>query len=361
MNIEYFSFFSNTGYGNSSLGYIEALNKLNFNLKINSICKCNRCKSCDIPWASESQKKLLKKSFDGEPDFVFLHCTPDFFKKHKELANTKGKIKTFGFGTYEIKNVPPMWGDELNVNCTDVIVPSEFCRKIFSHTISKPIHVVPHIVNENYFMTKQNGEEKEFTILAVATWTQRKNWIELIKGCVLAMKSGYDFRLLMKVHGVVNVEKKILKDIAEHVPENLRNKFVYIFSDMKVEETAKLHSYANAFICASRGEGFCIPIAEAMASETPIISSLCGSLSDLVNHENATIIESEGEEKVTLDTYPHEMWPVVPAKNIQRAIVELMSNYKTIQSTKTPIAKQKATNLYSLQSVSEKLKNLLTF
>lgn len=113
--------------------------------------------------------------------------------------------------------------------------------------------------------------------LFVGTIQPRKNLLRLIKAYSLLPKS------LLNNYQLVVVGNKgwLFKNIFKYVQEKNLNQNIVFLDEVNENEMVCLYNGANIFILPSFYEGFGLPILEAFACGTPVITSNCSSLKEI--------------------------------------------------------------------------------
>jgi glycosyltransferase involved in cell wall biosynthesis len=68
---------------------------------------------------------------------------------------------------------------------------------------------------------------------------------------------------------------------------------VWINRDLPLDHLGNLYEVASAYVHPARGEGFGLPVAEAMLARVPVISTATSGLADFVDSSTAAVIPSE--------------------------------------------------------------------
>lgn len=121
---------------------------------------------------------------------------------------------------------------------------------------------------------------------------KNKNLISAIKGFALYAKTNFD--AIFYIAGNKNHEyKKLYNYVREH---NLSHR-VFFLGYVNDAEKFMLYKNAFAFLFVSYYEGFGVPILEAMACETPVISSNCSSMKEIAE-QAAILVEPDDVEEI---------------------------------------------------------------
>ena len=211
------------------------------------------------------------------------------------FAKNTGKYK-IGFTMLETTEIPKEWVRQANM-MDEVWVPSTFNVETFRNSgVKVPIYVVPLGINPDYFnpQIKSYKHHDRYTFLSVFEWGERKAPEVLLRAYSKAFTSKDNVLLICKVFNndaSINVEEEIKKlNLPTDGPEIL---FLhnYRIADYQMPT---LYRSADCFVLPTRGEGWGIPILEAMACGLPTIATNWSSQVDFMNETNAYPLETEG-------------------------------------------------------------------
>jgi GT2 family glycosyltransferase len=206
-----------------------------------------------------------------------------------------------GFTMLETDGIPEEWVRQAN-RMDEVWVPSTFNVQTFTHSgVRKPIHVVPLGVDPHYFHPGIRGyrSDRVFTFLSVFEWGERKAPEVLLSAFSDEFSARDDVVLLCKItnrDGSINVHEEVQR-------MNLRRgggRIVLSVNDtIPAYQLGCLYRSADCLVLASRGEGWGMPILEAMACGLPVIATDWSAPCDFFNATNG---------------YPLQVQRLVPAK-----------------------------------------------
>ncbi|MDK8181199.1 DUF4214 domain-containing protein [Paenibacillus sp. UMB4589-SE434] len=196
-----------------------------------------------------------------------------------------GRYK-IGYTMLEVDGLPQDWVEQCN-RMNEVWVPSTFNLMTFRESgVHVPIHVMPLGVNPDYFNPHIHASRfsDRYTFLSVFEWGERKAPLELLQAYVNEFR--YDEVLL--------VCKVINSDTAINVHAELRKldlshcvcKIMFIYNqELPDYQLGSLYRSADCFVLPTRGEGWGMPILEAMACGIPTIATNWSAQSDFLNED----------------------------------------------------------------------------
>lgn len=148
----------------------------------------------------------------------------------------------------------------------------------FFGTDSKKIDVVYQSIDESYFKMwsseKKDELQKKYQLprnflLYVGTIEERKNLLLILKAKKIAEEKGAEFPPLV----VIGRKRGYYKQVQEYIEKHHLEKKVIFLENIPFADLPGFYQCADLFIFPSFFEGFGLPIVEALASRTPVITS----------------------------------------------------------------------------------------
>ena len=221
------------------------------------------------------------------------------------------------------------WIDEL-------WVPSRFVKIVYIQNGIHPnkIRIIPEPLNIDIYNKKvkpyktlpsRNSKKglikitkRTFRFLSVFKWEPRKGIDVLLEAFMREFKKNDNVQLYLQTYAYEqsdelsrefnNLQNKLNQTIDKILENNstLNRDYIYKYMYPKIEimtkqrsmkQLASLYATANCYIQASHGEGFGLPVMEAMAVGTPVIVTKWSGLRDLViNNTYGYLIDINGKQ-----------------------------------------------------------------
>jgi RNA polymerase sigma factor (sigma-70 family) len=227
------------------------------------------------------------------------------------------------FQPWEYGSIPTRWLAPLRDLADEVWVPSSFVKDGFvqSGVPAEKVQVIPLGVDPAVFNPDVKPflvpTEKKFKFLFVGGTIHRKG-IDVLLRAYAQFYRGDQVCLVIKDTGVgsfycCQTSGELIGNFRSHLehPE-----IVYLDGELTQEEMAGLYRACDCLVMPYRGEGFCLPVAEAMACGLPVIVTGYGPVLDYCDEESAFFIPAKRvpfhEKRVgDLDTvdFPHLVEP----------------------------------------------------
>ena len=197
----------------------------------------------------------------------------------------------------------------------DILVsPSKFSEKQLVDYGLRNVMRISHGVNSETFkplsdkkkekLKKKAGYKGKFVFLYVGTNKGlQKGVTELLYAFKLFLTNSKATDAILHLHCEPACSDGInLKLLAERL--GIADKVFYTEgynrdAGFNEKQMAELYNMADAFVIASRGESFCIPVLEAMACGIPVVATDCTALTELVSESGAGLLAKPACREIT--------------------------------------------------------------
>jgi glycosyltransferase involved in cell wall biosynthesis len=277
---------------------LELLHYEDLDIHIKKIYEQNYPTTVQIP--AFERTILDKLSSRHYPEFVDIHIK----MAHPSEVHTASDI---GYTVWEYTKIHPEWARWMNLNeRARYWVPSHFTKNTFIQcgVWGDKIDVVPHGINNkiwNPTMQKNECLPKEldgkFLFYSLGTLDSRKNFNTLVDCFKESFEGNKNVALVIFTND--NSRKPIEKLMKETFPDLDLGKFnkerqyfilcenpaiivQVLAASTSSEYLAGLIQCCNVFVTATHGEGFGIPLLEAMALGKPVIAPYFSGYLDFI-------------------------------------------------------------------------------
>jgi glycosyltransferase involved in cell wall biosynthesis len=240
--------------------------------------------------ANPDVAEMVERGYDGMPSEV---CLRNQFPPH--VADMRGAMRVLANYAWEESGFPGDWVREFNASLDLVTVTSSYVAKILR---DNGVHVPIHIVGAGIDQILEGGASPPascdnngaFRFLHISSGFPRKGLDILLAAWSAAFVKTDGVELVIKTFP--NVHNKIdaqLEDFRARNPHSAS--IALINTDLEPHAMRELYNRADALVFPSRGEGFGLPIAEAMALGKPVITTAYGGQSDFCTEDTAWLCD----------------------------------------------------------------------
>jgi GT2 family glycosyltransferase len=213
------------------------------------------------------------------PPVAVVYGQGDVFRRNE------GRYK-IGYTMLEVDGFPAEWVRQAN-KMDEVWVPSEFNRQGFLRSgLRRPVHVLPLGVDTNYFHPAIQAHPNpmgDLVFLSIFEWGERKEPWLLLKAFNEEFSAREPVRLLCKIMNR-DPQVKLKEEIRRLRLRESGGRISYLFNlEFDHYQLGALYRSADCFLAISRGEGWSMPLMEAMACGLPAIATDWGAHREFVH------------------------------------------------------------------------------
>ena len=303
-------------------------------------------------------RKLAQAMDDLDKDSVSIYCTEgngDYLPKTSDLqalphaSRLWEKSKDITYPDVSIRNmypprvsdvnggqnfqsfaweedrVPQNYINDFNRYLNGIGTTSDFVTNaLINSGIKIPVKTIGNGVdlpaNYNSLLPYKLKTTKGVKFLHISSAFPRKGVDILLEAYFMAFSSQDDVCLVLKtfpnIHNNVEEQIKSLKEQHNNPPE-----IELINEDIPSDKLYGLYKAADCYVHVARGEGFGLPVAEAMLCKIPVIVSPNTGLSDFCNKDTALLVDYEMEPAQTHLSTENSKW-AKPNKNTLSDLLE---------------------------------------
>lgn len=236
--------------------------------------------------------------FNSEMDFpTHIDRRPDIYLRHNFPPKLERPDceKFIIIQPWEYGPIPLEWVEPINRNVDVVLTPSEFSRKCFKMSGVKRVEVVPNGVDPEKFSPSAPHFEletkKSFRFLFVGGSIWRKGIDVTINAYLAAFSKDDDVCLVIKDVATNSTCKYTYykSDMKEQIKKLSEDKslaeILYLDDDIPDEKMPSLYTSCHVLLHPFRGEGFGMPILEALMCGLPVIATGFGAPMDFLRDD----------------------------------------------------------------------------
>jgi glycosyltransferase involved in cell wall biosynthesis len=192
---------------------------------------------------------------------------------------------------WEYGSLPVEWVQQVNELADEVWAPSSFVRDLYiqSGVDRNRVHVIPNGVDTTLFAPTTSPlpirSLKKFRFLFVGGTIARKGIDLLLQAYLQSFSADDDVTLVVKDMGAGNIyQGQGLGDRIRQIQQDPRTpEIVYLDQDLSARDIAALYTACHCLVHPYRGEGFALPVLEAMSCGLPVIVTDGGATDDFVD------------------------------------------------------------------------------
>jgi glycosyltransferase involved in cell wall biosynthesis len=213
----------------------------------------------------------------------------------QDAMSFAGKNRSF-WTMLENNKLPPFWVKALN-SCDNVWTLSKWGKEVFENSgVKKDVKVVPAGVDVNMFNPWREPmvpRSDKFRFLCVGKYEKRKGYDLLLKAYCEEFKQNEKVEMIIMADSIkmfepqFNIFKEMinLRLAADRADLQIVEGMLPNYNDM-----GRLYTSADCFVCPTRGEGWNLPLCEAMACGLPSIATNWSAHTEFANEKNCYML-----------------------------------------------------------------------
>ena len=278
------------------------------------------------------------------------------------VTGMKGELNILNSYGWEESAFVKEYVDSFNENLDGITVMSEYVKSVLeNNAVHIPIKVVglgvEHILNAQAKEVKIKTDKK-FKFLHISSCFARKGIDVLLKAYTESFSSKDDVSLIIKTfpnpHNDVASQIENFKKNNEDMPE-----IILINEDLDESYIVWLYENTDCLVAPSRGEGFGLPMAEAMLFNLPVITTGFGGQVDFCTEENSWLIDYSFQKAQTHMNLFNSYWAEPDCEDLKRLLIEQTTLNEEEKKSKTKKAYKMISKEFTWDRYREKTENFL--
>lgn len=267
-----------SGFARAARGYIRGMSDIGLNVFFEPLDNV-------IDAVQPTGDEVVNSILNGRGDMFMPQITwgqaPWFIKN-------SGMYK-IGHCEFEAVDAPQSWVRYCNM-LDELWVPTEWDKKKFENAgVQVPIYVIYQGIDPNYFhpdyAPMQVDAKQTYKFICNAAWFPRKN----LRNLIIAFQSEFSQRddvcLVLKTMDL-GLNKGIQEELKQ-IPNLENSANVYVKEDDLYDyEVPSFYTMGDCFVLPTHGEGWGLPIFEALACGVPVITTGFGAPNEVLRDKD---------------------------------------------------------------------------
>lgn len=281
-----------------------------------------------------------------------------------------GAGKNIGYFMWETDNLPKAW-IPLVRRYNQVWTGSKFSSNIVSQHNPNVYTVYPPTESKPASRIELEGIDKDTILFTyVAMWIPRKNMEDLLTAFIAAFDGIDNVALVIKTWGGDNgvgfkqsVAQRVKDNIAGHIGIGKKPKLLLLNDVLPEQQVNNLIARTNVYVSPSRGEGFDLPLTEAMAQGKIVVANKFAAHSDYLTKENSLLYDYSLAPISSAMIPGYEVYQNWARPSIDSMIENMREAYNLAQTNNTALgdaAKKTCQEMFSVDKTVNTIKEALT-
>jgi len=192
--------------------------------------------------------------------------------------------------------------------------------KLINHTIDSKIY--RNLNNKNKLRNRYNLNENDFICLMVARNSEandRKGFMPQFEAFSLFAKDKSNCKLILHENSTYSLDKGVQNLKEKAIQLGILDKIIILDNSFtKNEQINDLYNLSDVLLCASRSEGFGVPMVEAQFCDLPVITNNCTSMQSNTYYGIAV-----DPDKTTYIINGYRSWSIPSVNGIFKALEDI--------------------------------------
>jgi glycosyltransferase involved in cell wall biosynthesis len=296
----------------------------------------------------------LGQTAGAPPDVVMRNCYPPF------LDDMQGRVKLVHSYGWEETGFPAEYVEELNRKLDLVTVVSKFVGKVLrDNGVRVPIAVVgngvDHLLEIHSVAPSADllSEWRSFRFLHVSSCFPRKGVDVLLAAYGKAFRIDDDVSLIIKTFP--NPHNDVEQQVRDWQKNDARYPHVVVINeDYTDAHLAGLYKVCHTVVAPSRGEGFGLPVAEAMVFDLPVITTAWSGQRDFSDETTAWLCDYQFAKSTSHFGASHSVWANPDTTHLASLLTELVNTPAELKLARTKAARERVLKHFSWSDVAHR-------
>jgi glycosyltransferase involved in cell wall biosynthesis len=276
------------------------------------------------------------------------------------VADARGLTTALGVYGWEESTFPVAWMDDFNQRLDLVATMSDYVTKtLIDNGLRRPCATVG--IGVDHFLAVKPEPlpvplKAGFRFLHNSSAFPRKGVDVLLAAWVQAFTARDPVALIIKTfpnpHNTVKEQlARLAIDCPNHAPIQLINE------DLSPSALVSLYQECQALVAPSRGEGFGLPMAEAMLFDLPVIVTGHGGQTDFCTDETAWLIDYQFARAQTHMNLYDSVWAEPSVDHLATLLRQVFQAPAEALRQRATVAKQRLLSRFTWRAVAERLES----
>ncbi len=284
------------------------------------------------------------------------------------VSGMAAPTRILGSWAWEESGLPAVWVARFNHDLNLITTVSRFVAKVLTDNgVKVPVAVVGDGADHLQGVTpvapsmplRTSLAKGGFRFLHVSSGFPRKGVDALLEAWSRAFTRTDDVTLLIKTfpnpHNDVAAQ---IEELGRRCPSHAE--IILIDAELKAAEMTGLYRTCHALVAPSRGEGFGLPVAEAMLHDLPVIATGHGGLLEFCSEQTAWLVDYRFSYADTHFGLFGSVWAEPNIDDLARALREVRAASVEQRATRSDAARQLVEKVFTWPAVARRTQAAVT-